>query len=795
MTNHIDFMSIQGADLDRAIDLAIHAIPPAWPLEATVAVNPFLGQSAYSLAEASTLLNRVAGCDATMGMDWYRAKIDNGEISDAHLAHALAEAPEKQRPKSIEALKKYCTEPPLVPKPLPTIADLASEISGIDWPRLIDERIGHWVAGYFDNGQALWASPKAPNAYLSWRSFATHDLTPEIAGLRGFATYVSQTPMAPEELVEDAVTLLGLDTAGMQTYFQQLLMTLGGWAQHGRYLMWQADLNGLSSNVMVELLAVRMVWEAALFEQYRNEIADAWDATRNKHAEPVAATTDSVVAEILQTAYEFAGQERLSKILAAPVQQADGQRPLIQAAFCIDVRSELLRRHLESLDDRIQTIGFAGFFGAAVAHKAFASDVVENRLPVLLKPSLSTTSTTQKNADADIQTRYKARAKRAWGRFKLAAVSSFAFVEAAGPLYGFRILRDGLGLKRVKAPNGPLPVLDQSLSREQRIEMAKNILQAMTLTGQMARLVVIVGHGASVVNNPQASALQCGACGGHSGEVNARVVADLLNNMDVRAGLVEHGINIPRDTVFLAGRHDTTTDTVTLYDNDRPGSSHISDIRRAADWFEAAGSMCRTERAIGLPHANTGNRLYARARDWSEVRPEWGLSGCQAFIVAPRHVTRGKDLSGRVFLHEYNAVADTDYSILELIMTAPVVVASWISLQYYGSTVLPTLFGAGNKLLHNVVGGIGVLEGNGGRMRTGLSWQSVHDGSAYNHEPRRLMVCVTAPRDAVTAILEKHETVRQLFDNKWLHLFVLDDNGSMVARYKGNLEWTSAGEL
>ena len=56
-----------------------------------------------------------------------------------------------------------------------------------------------------------------------------------------------------------------------------------------------------------------------------------------------------------------------------------------------------------------------------------------------------------------------------------------------------------------------------------------------------------------------------------------------------------------------------------------------------------------------------------------------------------------------------------------MILTAPVVVASWISLQYYGSTVAPTsVFGAGNKLLHNVTGGIGVVEGNGGLMRSGL---------------------------------------------------------------------------
>jgi uncharacterized protein YbcC (UPF0753/DUF2309 family) len=132
--------------------------------------------------------------------------------------------------------------------------------------------------------------------------------------------------------------------------------------------------------------------------------------------------------------------------------------------------------------------------------------------------------------------------------------------------------------------------------------------------------------------------------------------------------------------------------------------------------------------------------------------------------------------------------------VLELILTAPVVVASWISLQYYGSTVSPEVFGSGNKVLHNVTGGIGLVEGNGGVLRTGLAWQSVHDGTRFMHEPLRLSVCIEAPREAIGDVLDRHAGVRTLFDNRWLHLFALDEAGRMAWRYAGGLTWDRATE-
>ena len=165
-----------------------------------------------------------------------------------------------------------------------------------------------------------------------------------------------------------------------------------------------------------------------------------------------------------------------------------------------------------------------------------------------------------------------------------------------------------------------------------------------------------------------------------------------------------------------------------LYDGDHPCASRGKEIAQAKAWLKAAGKIARGERALRLPHAANEGTVARRSRDWAETRPEWGLAGCNAFIAAPRTRTAGKSFEGRAFLHDYDWRQDKSFGVLELILTAPVVVASWISLQYYGSTVAPAVFGGGNKLLHNVTGGIGVVEGNGGQLRAGLPWQSVHDG-------------------------------------------------------------------
>lgn len=130
-----------------------------------------------------------------------------------------------------------------------------------------------------------------------------------------------------------------------------------------------------------------------------------------------------------------------------------------------------------------------------------------------------------------------------------------------------------------------------------------------------------------------------------------------------------------------------------------------------------------------------------------------GLAGNAAFIAAPRSLTRGVDLSGRTFLHSYDYTQDTDGSVLQMILSPPLVVAQWISMQYYLSTTDNDVFGSGSKAVHNVGGDFGIIQGSRGDLKVGLPTQSVMlKEGVRQHEPMRLLALIQAPLAAIDRV-------------------------------------------
>lgn len=766
-------------------DVAMARIAPLWPLSRFVAVNPFVGLSGMTFAQATEVLARNAGTPLALPPSFYRERHLVGRITFEDLRRAIGEVGADIAPGDLVATLSadaWKLPPSLLAWPS---ARIDAE-SGARWGAFITEEISKWCTAYFDTGQALWEFPwKGEPLFQAWRQAALIDRNPETAGLKGWRNFVGGLGDDPAVEIDRASWQLGLDGDGAIEIFHALLLGIGGWAGHLQFLAHEKGLKGETDDTLRHLLAIRLVYECAL-----------------QHAFPSSATSpqpnsekqgDMAVAPrfLWQRAHEIATRRKLFGQLASQGGGMDIGTPDFEAVFCIDVRSEVFRRALEKVAPAGKTIGFAGFFGFPIEAVPAGETSGTPQCPVLLSPVVKVPAHGSPGALGAI-----ARHKRfagAWKSFKNSAVSSFVFVETLGLGFVGRMFRDLTG--RSHSVQGCGCEVDVSvLPLETKLTLAAGALRHMGMgKGGLSRLVLLCGHGSTTENNPYGSSLDCGACGGHTGEANARTAADILNDPVVRKGLFDRGIIIPEETLFLAGLHNTTTDEVTLFGLDSVPASHREAVVSLAGHLKTAGTIARKERApsLGLDpgSADLDGAVESRSRDWAQVRPEWGLAGNHAFIAAPRERTRGLDLGGRVFLHDYRHDLDVGEATLELLLTAPVVVASWINLQYFGSTVDNRLFGAGDKVIHNVAGLLGVHEGNGGDLKNGLPFQSVHDGHEWRHEPLRLAVILEAPPESIDKVIAKHRHVSDLVSNSWIDLFVMDKDGRITGWADGRGGW------
>ncbi|NHF62076.1 putative inorganic carbon transporter subunit DabA [Microcella pacifica] len=739
-------------------EIAASVIAPYYGLDAAIAVNPLVPSLSAGFAGAIAQAAPALGARGALSEGQYRDLLDSGRIAEADLARAIrrrrADSPQGATDRQLVTrfLTRAAPPPPRDRQPLSAL----------------DDRLARWCRAALAPEAAAWPVPVAELGFFgAWRALALHDATlPREARRR-----IAALPDVADRALATVLDRTGVSEEEQLAYFRAGLARLPGWAA---YVRWRAMTSGDVD--IVDVLAVRAALEWALDEP---------PATPNEgHSDDESAAR----ALVWQEALESAPHRRvLEQIGAHTGGERDGSAPRAHLVFCIDPRSEGLRRHLERRGP-YATSGFAGFFGIAALMEPLAATEPAAACPVLLTPRYRVAERPAPGAWREAARFVRALAVRRALRSSAKAPDDLpgaplGWAEVTGWLLGPRsVARSLLAGRAVRTgrPDDPamsvptLLDLDSALTPEAQLDTAEVILRTMGMVESFAPLVVFVGHGTSTTNNAFRTALDCGACGGHRGAPNARAAAALLNTPAVRVGLRERGVSIPEATVFLAGEHDTATDVVALADLHRldPGQ------REAAAAVErdacSAGRDLAAERVRDLPGASPRTpasiAVARRSRDWAQVYPEWGLARNAAIVIGPRSLTEGADLERRVFLHSYAPEHDPEGTALETILTAPLVVAHWINAQYYYSAVDPDVFGAGSKTVHNLVAGAGVLSGPSGDLRLGLPWQSVGTREGLHHEPVRLLVVVDAPRERIERIVERADVVHDLVHGEWVTL-------------------------
>jgi len=712
--------------------------------------------------------------------------------------------------------------------PMRTLSFRLEQQKGVKVAHELDHHVIKWCKLFLDESQAAWSLPNRKEGfYRAWRRLVQYD--PALSHSQ--RKTLKNCPQEANDALVEALSALGIPQSQIASYLEAHLLALPGWAG---MMLWRSQQSIEENSLLTEYLAVRISMEWALIKPYlpltEQKSEDTWglvplmaawvhwgDLSINDWSKLSSAEQNARLAlayrfdDLLRRrlwleAWEQTYEDRLKEKIISSKQVVSNEvkSVLAQFAFCIDTRSELFRRALEK-EGPFATYGIAGFFGLPIETLELGSKRSHSSLPVILEPQCKVKEVASEFESKQYQQRLQAvnSLKHAFQTMKQNLLTSLILPEVSGPWLSIQMLGRSLFPRKagrvfhqirqawLRKPSTELSLdlvqseteLPVGFSEEEKVHYVRQALKMMGLTNHFAPLVVICGHGSHSTNNPYASSLDCGACGGASGSFNARVLATLCNLPEVRKTLANEGITIPEETVFVAAEHITTVNELRWVYVPKLSNAAQYAFDRIRDTLPKVTDRVNEEQLSKLPNLalrfeKTKTEMQRFAEDWSEIRPEWGLARNASFIIGDRRLTQECNLDGRTFLHNYDWQKDRDGTMLANIISGPATVAQWINLQYYASTVAPHYYGSGNKATQTVTAGLGVMQGNASDLLTGLPWQSVmKTDQEFYHAPLRLLVLVEAPHEYVERLLNHDHSFRQKVQNGWIRLATIDPEG------------------
>lgn len=768
----------------NSIDEASKVIGKTWPLYTFVASNPLSGYENSSFQEAISSAEKHFNANSFPAAKLYRQAWDNGSINKDVLITLLKEDGLSESP-------EYYLEQ----------IESQKNSEAINLNHDVDRIMAKWLAAFMDEGLAEWDMPfKSEGFYVAWRYLAIYDS--EFG-----TTHLKDIPKTSEKALEYA--LKDYPESDYVKIFTYHLAALPGWTGYINHRTTSnSDWNQDFPINLMDYLAARL-WTAQKLNV----------SIQPQSNEEASDTVVSNLQYIWLKAWEKSWQNQLVKTLekeSIETQSSidiEDEIPDVQMVFCIDTRSELIRRHVESKGN-YETYGYAGFFGIAMDYENLNDGITRKSCPPIVSSAYKVSEKAKSNKEKAFLKYESKNEILKFGNYFLKRMknmlpSAFGYVEGSGLYYGLSLIARTLMSKKLYQINQRnaskmeticQPDINKVLNEEdisfgipldEKVGIVKSAFDLMGWK-KFAPLVLFVGHGSHSANNPFSSSLDCGACAASPGRHNARMLAKLANLSEVRKALAEiHGVAIPESTIFIGAEHNTTTDDIVLFDYEVTDSHKQLVENLKSNLLKA--QQTATQDRLGAK-ANSISSAQQKANNWGETRPEWGLAKNAGFIVGPRNLTKNTNLDSSCFLHSYEWELDTSGKALEGIMQGPMVVTQWINNHYYFSTVDNNTYGGGSKITHNITGKFGVVQGNGGDLKMGLPLQSLFqsDDRMY-HKPLRLSVMIQAPIHRVSEILARNNNLKTLLDNEWIYLMVMDPvQSNEIFSYKKSIQWVSA---
>ena len=403
-------------------------------------------------------------------------------------------------------------------------------------------------------------------------------ITAELLALPGWAGLMSRLEQEPELAPHDALPCSLIDFLAIRMTITLVAATsvAGGLELLPRI----ADYPALESSGST----TRQIRAAELFQVVRLlgvNVAQMRSEPRKACLlqSEVLAFTDLERRRVWQLAYERRHERMILGPLGEHRRASElrlwDTRPEAQVFFCLDEREESIRRNLEEIAPSYETLSAAGFYGVAVDYKGIDDAHAVPLCPVVVKPQHAVR---EQPVDEHRALHERRRALRnAWARMvRNGSVSSRTLVRGAlstgvlGVFSLFPLIAHVLSPRQytrlTRALNRwilPEPRTELTLMRtdkhahdvaehlllgftlDEKADRVASVLRPAGLERRFSRIVVVLGHGSTSLNNPHESAHDCGACGGRRGGPNGRLFAAMANHPGVRERLRTRGILHP----------------------------------------------------------------------------------------------------------------------------------------------------------------------------------------------------------------------------------------------------------